>query len=353
MNLGDKALFFFSCLGAFNGLILSIYFFFFSSKKHLSGYLLGALLFVLSIRIGKSVAYFFDYRLPKTYLQIGLTACFFIGPFLFFYIKAEVGQISKMPRQWVWQLVLWFSAILLVGIVFPYEYFPRLWGQNIIPLIYLQWGVYIMFSIFLLVPLFKKTTGKEILKPFEKWILFICISITILFLSYVWAYLNITKGSYINGALWFSIVIYLVVFVLLYRKKTNDLFSFSTQKYLDKKLDGEEVRRIIDRLKKIMVEKELFKNPNLKLHDLAREINISAHQLSQVLNEGIDKNFTGFVNEYRINEACTILSQPSLLTIEAIGEEVGFNSKSTFFSTFKKFKGVTPSTYQQSFRTDL
>jgi len=347
MSFTDKVLFFFSCLGAFNGLMLSIYFFFFTSKKHLSGYLLGALLLALSIRIGKSVAYFFDYGLPKTYLQIGLTACFFIGPFLYFFIKAEMNQIRKLPRPWFWQLVLWSFLVVVAGIIYPYQGFPSLWGQYFVPLIYLQWGVYVALSVFLLIPLLKKIAGKLPLKPFEKWILVICMAVTILFVSYVWAYLNVTKGSYINGALWFSLVIYLVVFTLLYRKKTSDLFSLTAQKNTDKKLDPEEAQLIINRLEKVMKEKELFKNPNLKINDLARELNVSGHQLSQLLNNNIEKNFTLFINEYRINAACNMLSEQTNLTIEAIGDEVGFNSRSTFFASFKKIKGITPSVYQQ------
>lgn len=97
-----------------------------------------------------------------------------------------------------------------------------------------------------------------------------------------------------------------------------------------------------------MTEKSVFRNPNLKLNDLAHEINVSPHQLSQLLNDRLSKSFTLYVNEYRIEEACKILSAAENLTIEAIGEEVGFNSKSTFFSAFKKLKGMTPAMYQQS-----
>lgn len=348
MSFGDKILFFFSSLGAFNGLILSIYFIFFTPKKHLSNYLLGALLLVLSIRIGKSVVYFFDYNLPKIYLQIGLTACFFIGPFLYFFIKSEMSQIRALPKSWIWQIAGWLFTIVLVGAVYPYDRFPPLWRQYIIPLIYLQWGIYITFSVFLLAPLLKKIVRKENLKTFEKWILTICGCVLLLFISYVWAILNITKGSYIAGSLYFSLIIYLIVFTLLYRKKTNDLSSFSTQKYVDKKLNYEDSQLIIDKLRKVMTDKKLFKNPNLRVNDLAKEINISGHQLSQVLNDNIEKNFTLFVNEYRINEACKLLLENTNLTIDAVGDEVGFNAKSTFFATFKKLKGLTPSAFQQS-----
>ncbi len=353
MGFGDKLLFFFSALGAFNGFILSIYFFFFTTKKHLSNFMLGALLLVLSIRIGKSVAFFFDYNLPRIYLQIGLTACFFIGPFLYYYIKSEAQQISKLPKSWIWQLATWLVVILIVGVLYPYEHFPMLWRHYIIPLIYLQWGFYIAFSIVLLIPVLKKLTRKETIKPFEKWILVICSGVLILFASYVWSILDITKGSYINGAICFSLIIYLVVFTLLYRKKTNDLTSFSTQKYGDKKLDDEEIQSVIRKLKRVMTEKELFKNPNLKINDVAKEITVSPHLLSQILNSNIEKNFTLYVNEYRINEACRMLAANANLTIEAIGDEVGFNSKSTFFATFKKIKGLSPSVYRQSSSPDL
>ena len=353
MGLREKAQFFFSFLGAFNGLILGIYFIFFTSKKYLSNYLLGALLLVLSIRIGKSVVYFFDHGLPKIYLQVGLTACFFIGPFLYFFIKSEINQIGKLPKAWIGQTIVWLLLIVLVGVIYPYEQFPSVWGKFIIRLIYLQWGLYIAFSIFLLIPLLKKIIQKGNLKTYEKWVLTVCGGVLIVYVSYVWAILNITKGSYINGALYFSLIIYLVIFVLLYRRKTNDLSSFGTQKYLDKKLTDKDAQQIVVRLKRVMTEKELFKNPNLRVNDLAKELNISGHQLSQILNDNLEKNFSLFVNEYRINEACTLLSKKGNLTIEAIGDEVGFNSTSTFFSAFKKIKSLTPSAYQQTATPDL
>ncbi len=353
MTFGEKALFFFSFLGAFNALLLGIYFLFFTSRKYLSNYLLGALLVVLSMRIGKSVVYFFDGNLPKIYLQIGLTACFFIGPFLYFFIKSETRQIRKLPRSWISQLTGWFLLIMLVGTIYPYQSFAPLWRNYIVPLIYFQWGFYIIFSIFLLIPMIKKLAKNEALKTFEKWILTISGGVFILFICYVWAFLNITRGSYINAAVFFSFIIYFVVFTLLYRKKTNDLSSFFVQKYADKKLDNDEVQLIIEKLTKVMTEKELFKNPNLKVYDLAKAINISGHQLSQILNDSIEKNFVLFVNEYRINEACKILLNSKHLTIEAVADEVGFNAKSTFFAVFKKLKGMTPSVYQQSYSPDL
>ncbi|MGF1925315.1 MAG: helix-turn-helix domain-containing protein, partial [Bacteroidia bacterium] len=212
MSVGEKVLFFFSFLGAFNAFILGIYFIFFTTKKHLSSYLLGALLVVLSIRIGKSVIYFFDSSLPRIYLQLGLTACLFIGPFLYFFIKSEAKKIKRLPSLWIWQLVGWLLLIVVIGTIYPYEYFASLWWYYIIPLIYLQWGIYIVFSVFILSPIVKRLFHKQELRAFEKWILTIFGGVLLLFVSYVWAILNITKGSYIGAAVFFSSILYLVIF---------------------------------------------------------------------------------------------------------------------------------------------
>lgn len=353
MTFGNNLLFFFSALGAFNSLIAGIYFLCFAAKKNLSNYFLGALLIALSIRIGKSVAYFFDHDVPRTILQLGLTACLFIGPFLYFFVKTEMKQVRKLPLSWSIQLAAWSAVMLITGLVFPYENFPRLWTNYIIPAIYLQWGIYISLTVAAVIPLFKKIRSREILKPFEKWILTICASIFLIFIAYVWAFTSITKGSYITGPLYFSLATYLVIFILLYRKKANDLSSFAAQKYGDKKLNEDEAKRIVARLQKVMTEKELFRNPNLKVGDLAREIGVPGHQLSRILNDSLQKNFTLFVNEYRVNAACKMLSYQTNFTIEAIGDEVGFNSKSTFFAAFKKIKGLTPNAYIRETTPDL
>lgn len=353
MELSNKVLFFFSALGAFNGFFIGVYFLFFSSKKYLSNYLLGALLIVLSIRIGKSVVYYFDYRLAKIYLQIGLTACFFIGPFLYFFVKSEIEKIKTLPKSWIWQLAFWLLVILMVGFIYPYKNFPKYWGDFIIPAIYLQWGIYIALSGMSLMTLVRKLSQKEKLLPYEKWIFTIWTAVSILFAAYVWAITGLTKGSYILGGIGFSLILYLILFTLLYRKKTNDLSAFASRKNTDKKITDEDASQIMKQLEKLMQEHALFRNPNLKVNDLAKELNISGHQLSHFLNENLGKNFTLFINEYRISEACQMLLSNKKLTIEAIGEEVGFNAKSTFFSTFKKIKGLTPSAYQQSKSTDL
>jgi AraC-like DNA-binding protein len=345
MNLGNELLFFFSALGAFNGLVLSCYFFFFVRKKQLSNYFLGALLLALSLRVGKSVLFYFHHEMSKLYLQIGLSACFFIGPFLYFFLKSSLENVKPLPNAWKIHIGILVGIMLIGGLILPYHQYPYVWRHYTIPLIYTQWGIYLLFSSLLLKDIVKKAlSDRADLKAFDIWIFSIFMSILLIYFAYIWGFWG---GSYISAAVTFSCALYLGLFILMNRKKTDDLFSANSRSTL-KKLSGEDTLGWTQRLENLMMERQLFKNPNLKLHDLAQEMNISGHQLSQFLNENVGKNFTLFVNEYRIQEACNILASETNLSIEGISSEVGFNSKSTFFVAFKKSKGVTPALYQQN-----
>jgi AraC-like DNA-binding protein len=345
MNLGKELLFFFSALGAFNGLILSCYFFFFIRKKQLSNYFLGVLLLALSLRVGKSVLYYFHQDISKTYLQIGLSACFFIGPALYFFLKSSLDNVKSLPNAWKTHIGLLMSIMTVGGFIVPYHQYPDVWRHYTVPLIYTQWAIYLFFSSLLLKDVVKKALSTYAdLKAYDVWIFSIFMSNLLIFLAYIWGYLG---GLYISAAVTFSFALYLGLFILMYRKKTDDLFSTTNSSPL-KKISDENTQLWTQRLDNLMVEKQLFKNPNLKLHDLAQHMQITGHQLSQFLNENMGKNFTLFVNEYRIQEACKILETETNLSIEGISYEVGFNSKSTFFAAFKKAKGMTPALYQQN-----
>jgi AraC-like DNA-binding protein len=80
---------------------------------------------------------------------------------------------------------------------------------------------------------------------------------------------------------------------------------------------------------------------------VARKINISGHQLSQLLNDNLGKSFAAYINEYRIDRACELIANDRGIKLEEIGYEVGFNSKSTFYTAFKKHRGTTPSLYKE------
>ena len=103
-------------------------------------------------------------------------------------------------------------------------------------------------------------------------------------------------------------------------------------------------------LKQYMIEKEPFLDPSLTIQQLANQIDIPVRELSILINQHMDQHFFDFVNEYRIQKAMHILKDPSKsdLTVLEILYDVGFNSKSSFNTSFKKYTNLTPTAYRNA-----
>jgi AraC-like DNA-binding protein len=106
----------------------------------------------------------------------------------------------------------------------------------------------------------------------------------------------------------------------------------------------------ISTLKHYMEEKEPFLDPSLTIQELSNQIDIPVRDLSILINHHMNQHFFDFVNEYRIQKAMRILKNPlkSDLTVLEILYEVGFNSKSSFNTSFKKYTNLTPTAYRNA-----
>lgn len=92
---------------------------------------------------------------------------------------------------------------------------------------------------------------------------------------------------------------------------------------------------------------ELY-SPKFTIYKLSELTDLPVKQLSKVINEETGENFNGFINKYRIKKACLMLDDLDnygSLTIENIGLNVGFRSRTAFISAFKKLTGLNPSDY--------
>lgn len=77
---------------------------------------------------------------------------------------------------------------------------------------------------------------------------------------------------------------------------------------------------------------------------------LAEREISAAINQGLDKNFYAFVNEFRVEEVKTRLVDTKYghLTILSIAFEAGFNSKATFNRIFKAYTGISPKAYQEA-----
>lgn len=106
----------------------------------------------------------------------------------------------------------------------------------------------------------------------------------------------------------------------------------------------------LSKLEAFMRTEKPFLNPSLTIQDISKSIQIPTRELSILINHQLDQHFYDFVNSYRIEHAVEILKDAtkSKVTILEILYEVGFNSKSSFNTAFKKYTGYTPTDYRKT-----
>lgn len=122
------------------------------------------------------------------------------------------------------------------------------------------------------------------------------------------------------------------------------------EKYQKSKMDAETAADIEKKLHDCMAQEKLYLNPDLKLQDVASAVGYSVVEVSQTLNVFMNTNFTDFVNRYRVELFIRRMQErdASKYTLVSLSEECGFSSRTSFFRSFRKLKGMSPSEYMKT-----
>jgi len=96
---------------------------------------------------------------------------------------------------------------------------------------------------------------------------------------------------------------------------------------------------------------KMYKNPDLRISDIAENISLSPNYVSKIINENAHSGFNDFVNKYRVDEVIEKLKNKEYLrkNIFSLAQEAGFKSKSTFQTVFKKVTAKTPTQFINEF----
>jgi len=297
---------------------------------------------------------------------------FLIGPFFYLYIFSKVDE-SRIQR--IYYHFLPAIGYLLYSILFhlqPIElkynsyleqYHPELSFVEVIgntfedPLLIknfvneltiLSIAIYVIFSVIKLYKAQRKISSNSDKKKSYR-ILWIDIGLmtSILFIIvFVKSFYPHDLGDYI-----IIVAICIFIYSISFKVIRDSVFfrnDLSKNKYSKSVLDDETKQRILSQITAVMDEK-YYLNPSQSLPDLAKKIKTSPNYVSQVINEKLNLTYLELINEYRIEEAKTMILDPELNeTMEGIAYSVGFNSKSTFHSAFKRITGKTPSEFKNS-----
>lgn len=129
----------------------------------------------------------------------------------------------------------------------------------------------------------------------------------------------------------------------------SSVHAIMAKQQLDSHLAEQDTRL----LTRFMEEQKPYLDSQLTLQKLAMLSDIPAYRISDILNKHLGINFFDFINRYRVEEwKWQIAAAPTSRTIQEIAFQVGFNSKSSFNTAFKKHTGQTPSEYRAEYRTE-
>lgn len=335
MHYISQVLFFFGAIGAFNSLIISLYFMIVASYRNLRHRLFGWFLFVLTLRVLKSLFYAFSPKEPIAFLQSGPAFFLFIGPLLFTYVLSCATTRFWLFKHWKVHLLCWGIIVIILSVFVPFIDYVVVTKTIILPLINLQWLCYIIASGLIL-----KVKRSQFYSLDFTWLTYLVLGIASLWTAFFF----LPFDYFVLGSIIFSLIFYAFVLYFFNHKKTATTL-FQKEKKTLKKVFTKEETRLVQQLEQLMEDQKMYINPDLKMPDLAEKLDISSHKLSQFLNDVIGESFTDFINKYRIEEAKQLMKTNSLYTIEAIGNQAGFKSKSAFYKAFKKLTATTPAKY--------
>jgi AraC-like DNA-binding protein len=371
-------------LGVFQGLLLSWFFIKNSSENRKANLFQG--LFLVSVALA-----IFEEWLNNTGLIVRAlyltnfseSLNFAFAPLFYLYIWTSLNPDSKR-KTWVHFIPVFFWTLYMIfAFIQPDEnkynsYIQTKhpdWGyvpgddsisddplgiRNYVNhLMLLQLGVYIFMAVTTVVMKFRSsgesffTTENTLLRVLRNSVIHILILITLMVIMKIWFGMRSDVGGYIVAS-YVSFMIYATTWQILnksdYFNFPGSFLFFPAIKYRKSSLSDANKEQILKKIKREMEESRYFTNNLASLAGLARQISESPHHVSQVINEKLNKNFFEMLAFYRVEHAKKLIRQDKQgkITVEELAEMVGYNSKSSFNSAFRKYTSKTPSEYRKS-----
>jgi AraC-like DNA-binding protein len=371
-------------LGVFQGLMLSWFFIKNSGSNRRSNLFQGLLLVSLALAI-------FEEWLNNTGLIVRAlfltnfseSLNFTFGPLCYFYIYTSLNPDSKR-KAWVHFIPFFFWTFYMIfQFIQPDEMKYNSYIQTKHPdwgylpyddrisddplgirvyvnqLMLVQLAVYIFMAVTTLLMKFRSKgeslfrTDNILLRVLRNSVTHILVLITIMFITKIYFGMRSDIGGYFVAS-YVSFMIYATTWQILNRSDFFDspgsFLSFTTVKYRKSSLSDENKEQIIKKITREMETNRYFTNNLASLAGLARQINESSHHVSQVINEKMNRNFFEMLAWYRVEHAKKLIRQDKQgkITVEELAEMVGYNSKSSFNSAFRKYTSKTPSEYRKS-----
>ncbi|MBC2845726.1 helix-turn-helix domain-containing protein [Winogradskyella flava] len=346
-----------------------------NSKK--ANRFLGVYFLIFAIHI--SVFFYSKYiTLPSILEMLRDHIAFFTSPLLFLYIISSIYSDFKLKPNHLLHLLPFIVQILIFS---PRFYFANINTRNFLlenlnntieGKLSIIFGLFIAFFYLTAMFLELRKYKQLLLENYSnksafnyKWLYQLLILLSIIFCfsffkqTYKFFGTNVEILNILRVILTLTLLVFLT-WIVLKSMYYPDLFrNINSEHTLAKKIliedsitnkSEKDSREDISRLLEFMETEEPYLDATLTLQKLADKIELPNRDVSIMINHNLNQHFFDFINQFRIQKAQNILLNPknNQLTIQQIMYEVGFNSKSSFYTAFKKQTGVTPSEYRKT-----
>jgi len=362
-----------SLLVAFQLIFIAVFLLSTGSGIRKSNVLLGIFFLLLGINIGDLLLQMNGITsfLPLFFLLDDAFLLLF-GPLLYLYTLTHVYRNFRLEIKHGVHLIPFVICLLGLLLIYslaegPYEHSLNTVGSIdapkgallIVTLFYAHGGIYLFFS-------------KRVLRKYDRnirdqysnlskvnldWLHFIINSIiAVWILGIMHTVFSITVfKSYINAVLLVFMVflfyfINRILFKVLRRSEVLSGIPYAPKpKYVGSTLSDVQRTNYAEELVSYMEREQPFVNPDLSVNQIAHSLGVSSRELSQVINQTFNKRFFDFVNSFRIEAAKKLLADRSNhMTVQEIMYSVGFSSKSSFNTIFKRKTNKTPTAFRNA-----
>lgn len=359
-------------IGAIQGIVYGIILFKSTKYNKIANKILAAILFLLSYRLIIQIMRLFGLGYYDSWYYIMIDLSWIHGALIYYYTKAQTQpnlNFNFKRKDFIHLLPLIFQIAISVFVRVQNLY----WDGTKESLSWLGYYSYIIWmnnsTIYIiasfLITLYSYKSLKllnsidnryEISKEKLTWIKRILVAFLIYFTlvlvvflfdliifksSNVGSYFYFTRFYYYPFFIGIAIITYWIGIEGFSRRNEPELMLKNT-------INKDEMLRlkvISEKLIDIMEIKELYKNQELSLEILSKEINVKPYLISKCLSEIFNKRFNDFVNQYRVKQVQLLLKdqENSKYTLLSLALDAGFNSKSSFNRAIKKHLGISPS----------
>ena len=357
-------------IGAIQGIVYA--FILFKSVKYneLANRLLATILFLLSYRLIIQIMRLFGIGYYDSWYYIMIDLSWIHGALLYFYTKAQTQLSLKFKRKdWIHFLPVLLQIIFSVFVRLQNLY----WDGTRESLSwlgyygYVVWmnnpTIYIVASLLIIIYAYKsqkllnsvdekfEIENKKLLwikRIIRSYLVYFSFALIILLIDLL-VYKSGNSGSYFYFTRFYYYPFFIGISVLTYwiglegfSRRNDPELSIKTP------ISSEELERlkmISEKLQVAMEEGKLFKDQELSVSSLAKQLDIKPYLISRSLSEINNKRFNDYVNGYRVKEVQELLedSNNSKYTLLSLAMDAGFNSKSSFNRAIKKQLGISPS----------